>query len=148
MTARDARTDLWMRVMNRMHRAVLSATGGHLGWKMGPMQVVELHTIGRSSGQRRSIMLTAPVVEANRYVVVASKGGDDRHPFWYNNLVANPEVELTVNGRTLKATARTATAEERARLWPRAVAVYPGYARYQRKTDREIPVVICDVHPA
>ena len=132
-------------MMSRVHRGVVSLFRGRIGWKMGRIQVVELHTIGRTTGQRRSTMLTAPVVERDRYVVIASKGGDDRDPFWYNNLRAHPDAELTVNGRTIPVTTRTANAEERADLWPKAVAAYSGYAAYQKKTTREIPVVICEV---
>ncbi|RZU66145.1 deazaflavin-dependent oxidoreductase (nitroreductase family) [Microterricola gilva] len=137
---RDAR----LLAMNLAHRGVIAASGGRIGWTIGPMPVVELHTIGRSSGKRRSAMLTAPVHESDRYVLVASKGGDDRHPQWYLNLVANPDVEITVRTRTLPMRARTATAAEKAELWPRIIAVNPGYAGYQRKTSRDIPVVICE----
>lgn len=111
---------------------------------MGPMPAVELHTIGRVSGLRRSTMLTSPVHRDGRWVLVASKGGDDRDPEWYLNLVANPDVELTVRGVTHDMTARTATPAEKAELWPQITKVNPGYAGYQRKTEREIPVVICE----
>jgi deazaflavin-dependent oxidoreductase (nitroreductase family) len=144
MTARTTLTDLSMRAMNSAHRALLWASRGRVGWTLGTMPAVELHTIGRTSGQRRSTMLTAPVHDGDTYVLVASKGGDDRHPFWYQNLVANPEIELTVRGRTVRMTARTATSAEKAALWPRIVAAYRGYAAYQTKTSREIPVVICE----
>jgi deazaflavin-dependent oxidoreductase (nitroreductase family) len=77
-------------------------------------------------------------------VLVASKGGDDRNPDWYRNLTARPEVELTMDGRHRPMRARTATAEERDELWPRVVAAYKGYAAYQRRTDRDIPLVICE----
>jgi len=140
-------TDLSMRAMNGVHRAVLALSRGRLGWKIGPMPVVELHTIGRTSGQRRSTMLTAPIHEPDRVVVIASKGGDDRHPFWYLNLVAHPDVELTENGVTRPMRARTATEAEKAALWPAIVRANPGYAGYQRKTSRDIPVVICEPRP-
>ena len=140
-------TDLSMRAMNGVHRAVLALSRGRLGWKIGPMPVVELHTIGRTSGQRRSTMLTAPIHEPDRVVVIASKGGDDRHPFWYLNLVAHPDVELTENGVTRPMRARTATEAEKAALWPVIVRANPGYAGYQRKTSRDIPVVICEPRP-
>lgn len=133
-----------MKSMSLAHRAVLAISGGRLGWTIGPMPAVELHTVGRSTGKRRSTMLTSPVHGDGRYVVIASKGGDDRHPQWYLNLVANPEVELTVNGETMPMRARTATPEEKAKLWPDIVAVNPGYAGYQAKTKRDIPVVICE----
>ena len=136
--------DFGHRLINRFHHGLLAVTGGRIGSRFGSMPVVELHTIGRSSGERRSAMLTAPVREDGRYVLVASKGGDPRHPSWYVNLVANPDVELTVDGRTVPMRARTATPAERAELWPRITRAYPGYAGYQRKTTRQIPVVICE----
>ena len=137
-------TDLSMRAMNAVHRSLQMLSRGRLGWKIGPMPVVELHTIGRTSGQRRSTMLTAPIHEANRVVLIASKGGDDRHPFWYLNLVDQPDVELTENGITRPMRARTASDAEKAALWPAIVRAYSGYAGYQRRTARNIPVVICE----
>ncbi|TFD23539.1 nitroreductase family deazaflavin-dependent oxidoreductase [Cryobacterium lyxosi] len=144
MTMRDRVTDFGMRTMNGVHRMVLGLSGGRLGWTIGTMQTVELHTTGRSSGQRRSTLLTAPVHEDGKYVLVASKGGDHRHPFWYLNLVAEPAVDLTIRGVTRPFRARTASSAEKAELWPRIVAAYPGYGAYQGKTDRDIPVVICE----
>ncbi len=108
------------------------------------MPAVELHTIGRVSGVRRSTMLTSPVHHDGYWVLVASKGGDDRDPEWYRNLVVNPNVDITVRGKTRAAVARTANSAEKAELWPQIVRVNPGYAGYQRKTDRDIPVVICE----
>ena len=136
--------DFGYRMLNRFHRGLLAVSGGRIGSTLGSMPVVELHTIGRSSGRRRSVVLTAPVHGDDRWVLVASKGGDPRHPSWYLNLVAQPDVELTVRGRTLPMRAHTATAAERAELWPRIVGQYSGYAGYQRRTTREIPVVICE----
>ena len=137
-------TDAGMRVMNAVHRAVLRLSGGRLGWKLGPMPVVELVTVGRRSGRRRTAMLTAPVHGNGRYVLVASKGGDDRNPEWYRNLCADPDVELTVQGTTRRYLARTASEAEKAELWPQIVAAYPGYDSYRRRTHRTIPVVICE----
>lgn len=137
-------TDFQHRWMNRIHRGLLRLTRGRVGAHFGTMPVVELHTIGSSTGRRRSVMLTAPVHDEGRYVLVASKGGDPRHPFWYRNLRAHPDVELSVGGRTLPYRARVATPAERAQLWPRITAAYRGYAGYQHRTTREIPVVICE----
>jgi deazaflavin-dependent oxidoreductase (nitroreductase family) len=144
MERSQAVTDVVVKVMNVVHRAALKATGGRLGKTVFGMEAVELHTTGRKSGQRRSVMLTAPIASADRVVLVASKGGDDRHPDWYHNLVADPSVELTQAGVTRKMTARTATADEKAELWPQITAAYKGYAGYQKRTDRDIPVVICE----
>ena len=144
MGLKETLTDLAMKGMNVTHRTVLAASGGRLLTAPFGMPTVELHTTGRKTGQRRSTLLTAPVREHDRVVLVASKGGDDRDPLWYRNLVADPDVELTIDGTTTPMRARTATAEERADLWPRITAAYRGYADYQRRTSREIPVVICE----
>jgi deazaflavin-dependent oxidoreductase (nitroreductase family) len=77
-------------------------------------------------------------------VLVASKGGDDRDPQWYRNLSANPDVEVTIDGSTRKMRARTATPDEKAALWPDIVAAYKGYDGYQKRAEREIPVIICE----
>jgi deazaflavin-dependent oxidoreductase (nitroreductase family) len=137
--------DLQMRAMNCTHRVIRAVSGGRLlGDKVLGMDVVELHVVGRKSGERRSTMLTAPVRDGDAVVLVASKGGDERDPEWYRNLVANPHVELTIHGTTLPYTARTASADEKAELWPRIVAASSDYGSYQRRTGRDIPVVICE----
>jgi deazaflavin-dependent oxidoreductase (nitroreductase family) len=132
----------WM--LEHGHRSLLALTGGRFPKRVAGMKTVELHVKGRTSGRRYSNMLTTPVYENGWYVVIASKGGSQDHPDWYKNLSANPDVELTVDGETKPMRARTATAEEKAELWPRVVAAYKGYAAYQRNTDRDIPVVICE----
>ena len=80
--------------------------------------------------------------EGDHLVIIASSNGAPKPPDWYRNLVANPDVELTARGTTRAMRAHTADATERAELWPRIVAAYRGYADYQRRTDREIPVVV------
>src|SRR6266849_5916488 len=109
------------------------------------MPVLELTTIGRKSGQPRSVMLTSPVQEGTTVVVVASRGGDDHHPSWFLNLRDNPDVEVVMKGEPKrKMRARIADAEERARLWPRVTTDHKNYAGYQTKTDREIPLVLLE----
>ena len=136
--------DLTTKGMNVVHRALLTVSGGRIGRTAMGMPAVELHTTGRRSGQRRSVMLTTPVHDDHRIVLVASKGGDDRHPDWYRNLVDEPDVEITMDGRTRPFRARTASAGEKAELWPQVTASYKGYAGYQKRTGRDIPVVICE----
>lgn len=148
MATKDSLTDLQMKGMNAVHKTLLKVSGGRWGTTLGNMPVVELHMVGRSSGKRRSTMLTTPVSDGGTYVLVASKGGDDRDPDWFRNLVANPEVELTVAGDTIPLIARVASDDEKADLWPRIVDAYKGYAGYQEKTDRNIPVVICEPRSA
>lgn len=129
------------------HRLLLAVSGGRFPKKVLGMEPVELHATGRSSGQRRSTMLTAPICEPDRVVLVASKGGHTDHPDWYKNLTANPEVELTIRGTTAPFVARTASPEEKAALWPQITAAYRGYEGYQRSTERDIPVVVCEPAP-
>src|SRR6266581_1895164 len=97
-----------------------------------------------SRAHRAILRLSAPVIDGDRVVLVASKGGDDRDPDWYRNLMAHPEIELTVAGRRRPMQARRASPDEKAELWPRVVAAYPGYSGYQRRTERDIPLVICE----
>jgi deazaflavin-dependent oxidoreductase (nitroreductase family) len=132
------------KVVNVFHQAVVRVTGGRVLGRIAGMPTVILGTTGRKSGERRTTMLTAPVVDGDTVVIVASWGGDDRHPQWYRNLEADPEVEITMDGATRPMRARTATPEERAELWPRVVERYKGYGGYQERTDREIPLVVLE----
>src|ERR1700674_5495612 len=102
-----------------------------------------LTTTGRKSGERFIFPLFYGKA-GDSYIVVASKGGAPQHPGWYRNLLANPDVDVQVGTAKMKARARTATGEERARLWEKALEFWPPYADYQRKTEREIPVVVLD----
>lgn len=137
--------DLYLKGANTVHRTLMKLSGGRFGWELIKMPVVELTTIGRTSGLPRTVLLTAPYTEGDRYVVVASRGGDDHHPAWYLNLVANPQVEVTTKAHGKRAmTARVATPEERAELWPVITGKYKNYAGYQSKTTREIPLVLLD----
>ena len=144
MTLQQSLADLGLRAMSETHRAILRLTGGRVLSSPLGMPAVELHTVGRKTGRPRSTMLTAPVVDGDRVVLVASKGGDDRDPDWYRNLLAQPEIELTMAGRRRPMLARPASAAEKAELWPRVVAAYRGYDGYRRRTKRDIPLVICE----
>jgi deazaflavin-dependent oxidoreductase (nitroreductase family) len=137
-------SDFALKTMNTLHRGVLKLSGGRLGWDAGGMKVIDLTTTGRKSGQKRSVILTSPVQEGSTIVVVASRGGDDNHPAWFLNLRDNPEVEVTIKGQRRPMVARVADAEERARLWPLVTAKYRGYASYQTRTEREIPLVLLE----
>lgn len=144
MNAEQRRADMLLKTMSRVHRAILHLTGGRVLSSAFGMPAVELHTVGRKSGLPRSTMLTAPVIDGDRVVLVASKGGDDRDPDWYRNVMAHPDTELTIGGQRRPMRARTASPEEKTELWPRVVAAYKGYGGYQRRTERDIPVVICE----
>lgn len=123
-----------------VHPLLLRLSGGRLGGRVGGMPVVILTTTGRRSGRPRATPLTAIEHEGRTYVV-ASYGGDDRHPAWYLNLVASPEVTVQREGRTEPRVARVLGPEEKAEVWPTVTGAYKGYAAYQKKTDRPIPVV-------
>jgi deazaflavin-dependent oxidoreductase (nitroreductase family) len=138
-------TDLQLKFMNALHRGLLTISFGRLGWRASGMSVLELTTTGRKSGQPRTVMLTSPVQEGDAIVVVASRGGDDHHPAWYLNLCDHPDVEVAYAGKPKRPMrARVANPQERAALWPRVTAAYKGYANYQTKTDREIPLVLLE----
>lgn len=134
--------DLVFRGINAFHPLVLRLSRGRVGRSLVGMPVVVLETVGRRSGEPRTTPLTAPVVDGDTVVLVASYGGDSRDPAWYLNLCAQPDVAITMNGVRREMRARTATASEKAELWPRIVRSYRGYAAYQRRTERDIPVVI------
>jgi len=136
-------SDSFLKMMNAVHRVALKVSGGRLGWTASKMPVVELTTSGRKSGRRHAVMLTSPIRDGDALVVVASRGGDDRSPAWYLNLVANPEVDVAVQGKPpVPMLARVATADQRARLWPLVTADHRNYADYQKRTEREIPLVL------
>ena len=136
-------SDRMLKTMNGIHRLILGVTRGKAGWTAGNMPVLELTTIGRKSGEPRSCLLTSPIQENGEIVIVASRGGDDHHPAWYLNLLETPQVQVSYKGAPHKImTARTANSEERARMWPVVAGAYKGYAGYQEKTSREIPLVI------
>lgn len=146
MSLLDAIRDAQLQTMNLVHRSMLNLSGGRIGKTLGSMSVFKITTTGRSSGRPRTVMLTAPLQHDDVYVFVASKGGDDRDPDWYRNMVANPEfsLESAAGGDPITLVARTASAEEKAELWPQIVAAHEGYGGYQDKTDRDIPVVIAE----
>ena len=119
------------------------ATGGQDGHIWEGVPTLLLTTTGRHSGQSR----TTPLIygrDGERYVIVASRGGAPAHPAWYENLSAQPEVQLQVMADRFKARARTASAAERAKLWKTMAAIWPPYDEYQAKTTRQIPVVILE----
>ena len=138
-------SDLTLKAMNAAHRVMLAVSFGKLGWTAGTMPVLELTTIGRKSGRQHTVLLTSPIQQGPTLVVVASRGGDDQAPAWYLNLVADPEVEVALQGGTpVPMRARVADADERGRLWPQVTARYRNYAEYQRRTERQIPLVMLE----
>ncbi|MEO9139461.1 MAG: nitroreductase/quinone reductase family protein [Jatrophihabitans sp.] len=136
-------SDLALKTMNGAHRVLLKLSFGKVGWSFSGMPALELTTIGRKSGQPRAVMLTSPMRDGSAIVVVASRGGDDKPPAWLLNLQAHPAVEVSLQGAPKQPMqARIATPEERARMWPQIAGKYKNYAGYQKKTEREIPLVL------
>ena len=105
------------------------------------MQTLLLTTVGRKSGQKRIMPLIYGKVDEG-YVIVASKGGAPQHPDWYGNLEAQPAVEVQVAKDCFSARAETVTGAKRQQFWEMMLPIWPPYAQYQTKTEREIPVVL------
>jgi deazaflavin-dependent oxidoreductase (nitroreductase family) len=136
--------DVAVKIMSRVNVWLLRASGGRVGsrFRYGA-PVMLLTTIGRRSGQPR----TTPLIyleDGENVVTVASKGGSARHPLWYRNLRDHPDVEVEIGAQRRQLHARTASAEEKTKLWPRLAAIYPDYDDYQARTERDIPVVILE----
>jgi deazaflavin-dependent oxidoreductase (nitroreductase family) len=130
-----------MRAAGSLHRGLYRLSSGRLGRALGPKQILLLTTTGRKSGKARTWPLTY-FRDGDRLLLAASAGGEPKHPAWYLNLRNNPDVTIELAGKTQRMTASTATGTERERLWGHIVASAPNYADYQKKTTREIPVVI------
>ena len=118
-------------------------TDGKKGHRWHGVDTLLLTTRGRRSGKlRRTALIYGR--DGDRYIVVASRGGDEHHPSWYLNLVEHPEVTIQVGPETFTARARTASANEKPGLWRLMTEIWPDYDRYQAKTDRDIPVVVIE----
>lgn len=127
----------------KLHVALFRRTGGRFGGTLAGGPVLLLGHTGRKSGQKR----TTPLLylrDGEDLVIVASNGGAAKHPVWWLNLVTEPEASVEVGQEAWRVRAREAEPGERARLWPRLVEMYGGYAEYQKKTDREIPVIFLE----
>ena len=133
--------------MSKTHLATQRISGGRLLGRVVGMPVLLLTTTGRRTGKPRTTPLTF-LRDATDLVVIASNGGSDRTPDWCLNLERNPRAVVQIGAEKLAVTARTASAAERERLWVEVTAAYSGYARYQERTAREIPVLLLSPLPA
>jgi deazaflavin-dependent oxidoreductase (nitroreductase family) len=143
---RESNDRLWLAVrqLTRLHTLLYRASGGRVGHRFrgGPPMLLLDHV-----GARSAVKRTTPLVclrDGENIVLIASKGGHPRHPAWFHNLRARPETTVQIGSQHVAVRARVADADERARLWPKAVAIYAGYETYQQRTDREIPLVILE----
>jgi deazaflavin-dependent oxidoreductase (nitroreductase family) len=138
-------SDRFLKTMNGVHKGLLRLSGGRLGWTAADMPVLELTTTGRRSGRPRPVMLTSPLMDGDRIVIVASKGGEDTHPAWFLNLREDPQVTVSMKGAPgMSMLASIASPEERDRLWPIVVDEQARYGGYQENTEREIPLVLLE----
>ena len=144
----------WMRAVDRTwpilrrlaagHVAVYRASRGRIGHRFdGAPPMLLLEHVGAWSATRRTTPLVY-VTDGDDVVIVASKGGHPRHPAWFHNLRANPAAEVQIGPERRSVLAHIATPGERERLWPKVVEAYAGYDDYQRRTEREIPLVVLE----
>ena len=135
---------LGAKLFSRLNVAVYKMSGGRLMNKGPADKPICLVTMtGRKTGKKREIPLMLVPYEEKK-ILVASLGGISKNPVWYYNLKANPDITITAHGVTRAYRAREVGPEEKARLWPIIVEAYPPYDEYQARTDRDIPVFICD----
>ena len=126
--------------LSSLHTLLYRTTRGRVGRRLVDNDMLLLTTTGRNSGKAHTVPLLH--LEADHgLIVIASWGGRAEHPHWYLNLLADPHAHVTLPGRKLPVIARTASSQERHTWWPKVVAAYDGYATYQSRTDREIPIV-------
>ena len=136
---RNAVTELFWKV----HRFLFRVSGGRIGGRVIGMPVLMLTTKGRKTGEPRSNVLTY-VPKGRASVVFASNAGEPRHPAWWLNLVADPHATVQRGREVVRVVAREAEGDERAALWNEAVHINAGYAEYEKRTTRRIPVVVLD----
>lgn len=133
-----------LRRLMGLHTLAYKATRGRIGHRVpGAPPMLLLDHVGAKSGTKR----TSPLVytpDGSDIVLVASKGGNPKNPAWYHNLKANPETTVQVGPAKKPVHAREATDDERKRLWPKVVANYSGYAGYQKRTERKIPLIVLE----
>ena len=136
--------NLALKLGSSVHAGVYRATGGKLFGRMGQSPILLLNTVGRKSGKKRATPLLY-AVDGEDFVIIASKGGAPTHPAWYLNLMANPDATVEVEDRKVRVRAEEVDGEEKARLWQKMAELYPTYDDYQKKTKRQIPLVV--LHP-
>jgi deazaflavin-dependent oxidoreductase (nitroreductase family) len=135
-------SSFWRRT-GHVHAWLYRVTGGTIGHRAGGLRNLLLTTTGRRSGERRTVPLTY-MADGDRYVLVASNGGADRHPAWWLNLQRTPRATIQVGSRTVDVVAHRAEGAEHAELWPRLKTMNPFYGQYEQITAREIPVVVLE----
>jgi deazaflavin-dependent oxidoreductase (nitroreductase family) len=131
--------------IHHLDRVVLRLSDGRMaaGTLLTGLPIIALTTVGARSGRPRTVPLIG-IPDGDRLILIASNWGQEKHPAWYHNLKAYPRVTATFRGRAEEYLAREVAGEEREACWRRAVALYPGYRDYARRTERTIPVIILE----
>jgi deazaflavin-dependent oxidoreductase (nitroreductase family) len=134
-----------LRRLMGVHTIAYRATGGLIGKRIPGVKapMLLLDHVGAKSGTKRTVPLLY-IPDGDSVAIIASKGGFEKHPAWFHNLKANPDTTVQIGRERRDVHARVAEGPERERLWDRAVALWPQYADYQQRTDRQIPVVVLD----
>jgi len=127
--------------LSTFHSQLFRATRGRVGKRLVDNDMLLLTTVGSRTGELHTVPLLY-LRDSADVIIIASWGGRPNHPQWYSNLLANPSVTIQIVEEPTSVTARTASGEERSRLWPLITSAYDGYREYQSRTNREIPVVI------
>jgi|TARA_B110000093_G_C12837484_1_gene353824 deazaflavin-dependent oxidoreductase (nitroreductase family) len=132
-----------LKIFTKINVIVYKLSGGRLMDKLSGMPILLVEMKGVRSGKKRTIPLMC-VPHGDGFLLVASQGGAPKHPVWHHNLVAYPDVRITFGGQTRSMNARRLLDEEKAQLWPVCCKHYPPYQNYQARTDRNIPVFLCE----
>lgn len=130
-----------IKLITQIHRFVYTKSGGRIGANLGGIPMILLTTTGRKSGELRTTPLLS-MRDGRNFVVVGSNGGSDKPPAWWLNLQAKPDAEVRFGRQSFRMRGAKASPDEAAQLWPKLEAMYPGYADYKVRTDREIPIVV------
>lgn len=133
-------TNAW----NAQIMAEFRANGGKVGGQFEGAPMVIIHTIGATSGAERKTPLMYQALGDGPIAIFASYAGAPAHPAWFHNILAHPDITVEIGTETKRYRSRVATGEERTRIWERQKAELPGFADYETKTTREIPVVVLD----
>jgi deazaflavin-dependent oxidoreductase (nitroreductase family) len=137
--------DFFIRLFMRINASLIRATRGRVGAQLGTQTILILDTIGRKSGQLRSIPIAYFFYEG-KYLVVESNWGKDQHADWYFNLLSQPQASIEVKGQTIQVNARFAEGEEYERLWQYVTKRHSPYLEYQKMTSRKLPIAIFEPH--
>ncbi|WP_428121418.1 nitroreductase/quinone reductase family protein [Candidatus Poriferisodalis sp.] len=137
-------SDFTFKAANWLNRTAIRLSGGRVGWIYQGTPIIEVTTTGRHSGESRSTLLSVVAQPGDAFAVIGSRGGDTKHPAWFLNMRDNPAITVRNRDGTQQMTARLTDGDERAALWAQISVKDDHYVRFQRKTDREFPIVLLE----